>query len=96
MNIAHIIFGFLSNNWLSLIIAISLFVYNLFSKMKNKNSFIMIIDDMKGNLNSSNKVGLEYKIKFVVYVLIAIYSMCFTILSYFDDEEDSFESLKIF
>ena len=96
MNIAHIIFGFLSNNWLSLIIAISLFVYNLFSKMKKKNSFIMIIDDMKGNLNSSNKVGLEYKIKFVVYVLIAIYSMCFTILSYFDDEEDSFESLKIF
>ena len=32
----------------------------------------MIIDDMQGNLNSSNKIGLEYKVKFIIYVLILI------------------------
>ena len=55
----------------------------------------MIIDDMKGNLNSSNKVGLEYKVKFIVYVLISIYSLCYAILAHFD-EDDTFDSLKIF
>ena len=63
--------------------------------MKKKNSFNMIIDDMKGNLNSSNKVGLEYKVKFIVYVLISIYSLCYAILAHFD-EDDTFDSLKIF
>ncbi len=55
----------------------------------------MIIDDMKHNLDSSNKVGLEYKIKFIVYVLISIYSLCYAILSHFDDEDDTFQGLKI-
>ena len=55
----------------------------------------MIIDDMKGNLSSTNKVGLEYKIKFVILVLISIYSLCFAILGHFD-EDDYFEGLKIF
>ena len=54
----------------------------------------MIIDDMKGNLSSTNKVGLEYKIKFVIYVLVSIYALCYAILSTFDDEEN-FASLKI-
>ena len=63
--------------------------------MKKRNSFNMIIDDMKGNLSYTNKVGLEYKIKFVVYVLISIYSLCYAILAHFD-EDDTFEGLKIF
>ena len=63
--------------------------------MKKRNSFNMIIDDMKGNLSSTNKVGLEYKVKFIVYVLISIYSLCYAILAHFD-EDDSFESLKLF
>ena len=54
----------------------------------------MIIDNMKENISSSNKVGLEYKIKFVVYVLISIYSLCYAILAHFDEDE-IFESLKI-
>ena len=55
----------------------------------------MIIDDLQGNLKSSNKVGLEYKIKFIIYVLISIYSLCYAILSHFDEDE-SFEKLKMF
>ena len=55
----------------------------------------MIIDDMKGNLSSTNKVGLEYKFKFVFYVLVSIYALCYAILSTFDEEE-TFERLKIF
>ena len=71
-NIIHVIFGFLSNNWLSALIAVLAFGYNLISKLRKRNSFTMIIDDMKHNLDSSNKVGLEYKIKFIVYVLICL------------------------
>ena len=96
LNIIHIIFGFLSNNWLSALISISLFCYNLYYKMKKRNSFNMIIDDFRENLSSSNKVGLEYKIKFVVYVLISIYALCFAIMAHFDEEDDTFSSLKIF
>ena len=55
----------------------------------------MIIDEIKSAVSSSNKVGLEYKIKFIIYVLISIYSMCYAILAHFD-EDVSFESLKIF
>ena len=54
----------------------------------------MIIDDMKGNISSSNRVGLEYKIKFVIYVLISIYSLCYAILAHFDEDE-IFDGLKI-
>ena len=63
--------------------------------MKKRNSFNMIIDDMKSNLSSSNKVGLEYKFKFVIYVIISIYSLCYSILAHID-EDASFDSLKIF
>ena len=56
----------------------------------------MIIDDMKNNLSSSNKVGLEYKIKFILYVLVSIYSLCYAILSHFDEDESDFERFKIF
>jgi uncharacterized protein (UPF0333 family) len=56
----------------------------------------MIIDDMKNNLDSSNKVGLEYKVKFIIYVLISIYALCYAILSHFDDDDDTLLSYKIF
>ena len=55
----------------------------------------MIIDDLRGNVKSSNKVGLEYKVKFIIYVLISIYSLCYAILAHFDEDE-SFESLRMF
>ena len=64
--------------------------------MRKKNSFSMIIDDMRNNLDSSNKVGLEYKVKFIIYVLISIYSLCYAILSHFDDDDEMFQSFKIF
>ena len=95
-NAIHVILGFLSNNWLSFLIAIIACGYNLISRLKKRNSFSMIIDDMKHNLDSSNKVGLEYKIKFIIYVLISIYSLCYAILAHFDDEDETFDSLKIF
>ena len=91
------VFGFLSNNWLSLLVAIIFLLYNLYSRVKKKNSFTMIIDDMKNNLDSSNKVGIEYKVKFIIYVIISIYALCYAILSHFDDDdEDSFLGFKIF
>ena len=86
----------MSNNWLSLLLAIILCIYNFYSRMRKKNSFSMIIDDMRNNLDSSNKVGLEYKVKFIIYVLISIYSLCYAILSHFDDDDEMFQSFKIF
>ena len=62
--------------------------------MKKKNGFNIIIDDMKSNLKSSNNIGFEYKIKFIFYILLSIYSLCYAILSNYD-EEGTFESLKI-
>ena len=47
----------------------------------------MIIDDLRGNVKSSNKVGLEYKVKFIIYVLISIYSLCYAILAHFDEDD---------
>ena len=64
--------------------------------MRKNNSFNMIIDDMKNNLNSSNKVGLEYKVKFIIYVLISIYALCYAILTHFDDDDEMFQGVKIF
>ena len=64
--------------------------------MRKNNSFNMIIDDMKNNLDSSNKVGLEYKVKFIIYVLISIYALCYAILSHYDDDNDTLLSYKIF
>ena len=64
--------------------------------MRKKNCFSMIIDDMRNNLNSSNKVGLEYKVKFIIYVLISIYSLCYAILSHFDEDDEIFTGFKIF
>ena len=55
----------------------------------------MIIDNLKHNLDSSRKVGLEYKVKFIVYMLISIYALIYAIISHFDGDE-SFQSLKIF
>ena len=95
LNIIHIIFGILSNNWLSALISISIFGYNLYFKTKKRNCFNMIIDDMKENLSSSNRVGLIYKIKFVIYVLISIYSLCYAIMANFDNEDNTFDFLKI-
>ncbi len=56
----------------------------------------MIIDDMRNNLNSSNKVGIEYKVKFIIYVLISIYALCYAILSHFDEDDEMFQGIKIF
>ena len=64
--------------------------------MRKNNSFSMIIDDMKNNLDSSNKVGIEYKVKFIIYVIISIYALCYAILAHFDDDDDSILAYKIF
>ena len=77
-----------------MLIAVGLFCYNLYSKLRKKNNFNIIIDNIQENISSSNKVGLEYKIKFLIYLLISIYSLCYAILSNFE-EDASFESLKI-
>ena len=55
----------------------------------------MIIDNLKHNLDLSKKVGLEYKVKFIIYMLISIYALLYAIFTHFDGDE-SFKSLKIF
>ena len=81
----------MSNNWLSALIAIGLFCYNLYSKYQNKNCFRLVIDDMKGNVYSSKKVGFKYKVKFIIYIIISIYSLVYAILANFDDDDEYFE-----
>ena len=95
LNIILVIFGILSNNWLSLLIALIFLLYNLYSRLRKKNSFNILIDDLKHNIDSSKKVGLEYKFKFIFYMIISIYALLFAIFTHVDGDE-SFQSLKIF
>ena len=61
----------------------------------NKYNFSIIIDDNKRNIKESNKVSLSYKIKFLIYVVISIYSMCIAVLDVFEELE-FMEKLRIF
>ncbi len=78
LNIIIIICGIILNFLISTIILIFLFGYNLYSRDKRKICN-MIIDDKKENLNVNYKVGLEYKIKLGLYILILIITICLSI-----------------
>ena len=54
----------------------------------------MLIDDRKKNLENANRVGLLYKIKFILYTLVTMCSVSILIIKCFGDF-DFFEKIKI-
>ena len=94
-NLMNIIFAFGSNNWLSSVLSILLFCYNIYTSLRKKNLLSLVIDNQKENKSASDRVGFIFKIKFVVYTLISIYGLFFAILYFFDELEYA-EGLKIF
>ena len=66
-----IICGIISVFTVSTIILSFIFGYNLYIRNK-RNIYNMIIDDKEENINAFSKIGLEYKIKFLLYSLILI------------------------
>ncbi len=53
--------------------------------MKKSYTINMVIDDRKENVKVTSKVNLLFKIKFILYVLLSIYGLCFAILTTFDE-----------
>ena len=66
------ILGLFDNNILQTFFAIIILGYNIYSRIKGIYNFSMIIDDRKNNLESANKVGFLYKIKFIFYTIILL------------------------
>ena len=54
----------------------------------------MLIDDRKKNLENANKVGLLYKIKFILYTLLTMCSVSILIIKCFGNF-DFLEKIKI-
>ena len=54
----------------------------------------MIIDDRKKNVKEVNRIGLIYKIKFLLYTLLTMISSTFLVLHFFGPY-DFFENIKI-
>ena len=68
-------------------------IYNIYSRIKNVHNLRLIIDDRNKNVNEANRVGLLYKIKFVLYTLLTMISVVFLVLNCFG--ELNMENLKI-
>ena len=94
-NLANLIFAFGSNNWLSAGISGLLLLYNIYLKLGKKNLLSLVIDDQKENRSAGEKVGNIFKVKFVIYTIISIYSLCFAVLHFFDEME-YVDNLRIF
>ena len=74
------ILGLFDNNILQTFFAIIILGYNIYSRIKGIYNFSMIIDDRKNNLESANKVGFSYKVKFIFYTLVlCITTVIFTL-----------------
>jgi hypothetical protein len=43
----------------------------------------MIIDDRKKNVKEANRIGLLYKIKFILYTLLTMFAVAFLVLNCF-------------
>ena len=74
LNIILIICGIMSKFVISTIILISLFGYNLYYR-KKRNICNMIIDNKEENIKVISKIGLEYKVKLILYILIFIITL---------------------
>ena len=69
-------------------------MYNIYSRIKKVHIFQMLIDDRKKNLENANRVGLLYKIKFILYTLVTMCSVSILIIKCFGNF-DFFEKIKI-
>ena len=78
-----LIFSLLTNNYLSVLLSAIILGYNIYSRIKNLHNFNIIIGDRKNNVGASNNISLIYKIKFVLYTIVAIYAMFICVLSFF-------------
>ena len=95
-NLMNILFAFGSNNWLSVTFSIILFCYNIYTKIRKRNLLSFVIDNQKENRSAGDRVGMIFKIKFIIYTVISIYALCFAVLHFFDEMDDYGETFKIF
>ena len=95
-NILNIVFAFGSNNWLSVVLSILLFFFNIYNKLKKQNLLSLVINNQKENTTAGQRVGTIFKIKFIIYTIISIYALCFAILHFFDDMDNYALNFKIF
>ena len=95
-NLMNIVFAFGSNNWLSVIISILVFCYNIYTKLRKQNLLSLIIENNKENRSAGERVGMIFKVKFIIYTIISMYALSFAILHFFDDLDDFGEFFKIF
>ena len=71
-NLMNILFAFGSNNWLSVVISFVVFCYNIYTKIRKQNLISLIANNNKENRSAGDRVGMIFKIKFIVYTLISI------------------------
>ena len=83
-NLMNILFAFGSNNWLSVVISFVVFCYNIYTKIRKQNLISLIANNNKENRSAGDRVGMIFKIKFIVYTIISMYALCFAILHFFD------------
>ena len=95
-NLLNIVFAFGSNNWLSVVISILLFFYNIYNKLKKQNLLSLVINNQKENTSAGQRVGTIFKIKFIIYTIVSIYALCFAILHFFDEMDSYGLNFKIF
>ena len=95
-NITHVIFGIWANNIISTIIAINFLLYNIHNKTKKKKGFNMIIDNMEENISFIENISFEFKVKFLFYMIVTIYSVCFGLFSSLDWDDNFYEIFKIY
>ena len=62
-NLMNILFAFGSNNWLSVIIAILVFCYNIYTKIRKHNLLSLVID------NNKDVIVSYYRIEDGLYLL---------------------------
>ena len=95
-NLMNLLFAFGSNNWLSVVISILIFCYNIYIKLRKKNLLSLVIDNQKENRSAADRVGMIFKVKFIIYTVISMYALCFAILHFFDEMDELAEFFKIF
>ena len=96
INLLNVVFAFGSNNWLSVVISILLFFYNIYNKLRKQNLLSLVINKQKDNSAAAQRVGTIFKIKFIIYTIISIYALCFAILHFFDEMDNYGLNFKIF
>ena len=95
-NLMNILFDCGSNNWVSVVISILVFCYNIYTKIKKQNLFSLIINARKENRSAGDRIAMIFKVKFIIYSIISMYALSFAIFQFFDDPEDYREFFKIF